>query len=141
VDTSEIAQVMADCLGEAGFEVTPTPDGGVVADAIPPAQDEAYATATYVCMVEYPLDPKYSVPLDDSRLQVLFTYYVDKAIPCLEAEGYAVEDVPSFRTFADTVATTGWSPLSEVLGTFRGSQAEWYRLQEACPSYPDGFYD
>lgn len=139
VTAAEMPQAQADCMHEAGYPgVTVTPDGGVtLGGGVPAEQWEAMHIAMYTCNVLYQLDPKFTAPLTDQRLGEAHDYFTAELIPCLEAEGYEVTNVPSRTTFIETYEKTAWSPYAAVTP---GSQDEWYRINEVCPQWPDGFW-
>lgn len=138
VSVTEMPQVQADCMHEQGFpDVRTTPDGGVTIANVPEGQQEALAVARYVCGVQYQVDPKYTDPFTTDEVNQLYDYFTTKLAPCLEAEGYAVPDIPSRGTFLDSYASTGWNPYVSVETP---SQDEWYRINLACPPWPEGFW-
>jgi hypothetical protein len=135
----EWATVQSGCMAEQGFpDVKPTPDGGLSFGDVPDSQGEAFWTSRYICFLKFPLDPKYSGPLTEDRLKVLYDYYVSSLIPCLEAEGYAISDPPSKSVFIDQYQEASWSPYLDAMNP--SSQQEWYRINAACPQWPVDFY-
>ena len=142
VQQNEWATIQADCMNAMGFlNVSETPDGGLASGTVPEAQAEAYQVASYVCDAEYPLDPKYSIPLTDDRIGVLYDYYVDELTPCLEKEGYSVTPAPSESTFISSYRSGGWTPYADINTSFAGTQEEWYRINKVCPQWPADFYE
>lgn len=142
VDEQEIPQAMADCLIAAGWtDVTVRADGGVAAGPSDPAQQQAFDLSMFVCMVQYPLDPKYTVVLSSDRLELLYDYYVGSLSSCLGAEGYSVDGAPSKTLFVETFYNVGWTPYADINENFAGTEEAWAALNEACPQWPPGFYD
>lgn len=142
VDEQEIPQAMADCLIAAGWtNVTVRADGGVAAGPSDPAQQEAFDMSMFVCMVQYPLDPKYTVELSTERLESLYDYYVGDLKACLELEGYEVNDAPSKTTFIETFYDVGWTPYVAINNSFAGTEDAWATLNRACPQWPIDFFD
>lgn len=140
VQLDEVAPIIADCLVSAGWtDVTATPDSGIDSGTVPTAQAEAYAIAFYVCHAKYPLDPKYSVPLDDDQIKLIYAYYRDGLAPCLEAQGFQVPDAPSEQQFLDTYAETGgWDVYGNVAPQV--DQEGWYEINAECPQLPEDLY-
>lgn len=92
-------------------------------------------------MLKYPLDPQYTQPLTDERLAIVYDYFVEELVPCLEAEGYPIPDPPSKAQFIDTYfSTENWHPFALAFGASRYSQEEYYRVYALCPQWPPGFY-
>lgn len=142
VDANEIAQVTADCLIAAGWtDVTVRSDGGIAAGPSDPSQQLAFDMSMFVCMVEYPLDPRYSSRLSEERLALLHDYYIGELTSCLEREGYRVSDAPSKTTFVETFYDVGWTPYVDINNNFAGNEDSWVKLNEACPQWPSGFFD
>jgi hypothetical protein len=129
-------QANASCLTDQGFAATVSPDGGV-GTHVAPGQEEASALATYVCDVEYPIDPKFNEPLVKSQLAYLYSYYVSELTPCLQKAGFSVPDAPSLQTFEDTYNSSNpWAPYAEV----KVSGDKMTRINKECPQTPTGLY-
>lgn len=138
VEPGEWASALAECLRSEGFEATVHQDGGIRLGPIPREQNEAQALAYFSCAVSYPVDPRYSVPLNESQLAYLYRYYVQRLVPCLEAEGYAISNPPTWQRFLETYgATSPWSPYSDVL---ENVEQRWIVINELCPQHPEGLY-
>ncbi len=139
ISPDEWAQVQVDCLNGEGFRAEASSDGGLAPSAqIPEAQMEGYAIARYICTVKYPFDPKYLAPISPEQIDLVYDYYVDTLIPCLEREGYPVDDPPSRALFRDTYETEDrWMPYEVLLGS---SQSEWDRVGGICPQMPSASY-
>jgi hypothetical protein len=134
VSLQEWATVVSACMTAAGFPTTADANGqatGVVAAG----QDEAHQIATYVCQVEYPLQAKYTTPLDSSQLKRLYVYYTGDLTKCLEKHGVTVPTPPSFQTFSQQYnGSNAWSPYS-------GEPASVMHLEPKCPLDLVGIYD
>lgn len=136
VSLDEWAVEDAKCLSSLGFPATVNVDGGV-SGAISPSQHEAEAVAQYACDVEFPLDPRFNRPLNDSQLQYLYSYFTGKLIPCLKKAGYSIRTPPSLQTFEDQYSTDkNWSPYDDV----SVSGVVWSNLNQKCPQSPSGLY-
>ena len=136
VDLDEWATVIADCLHDAGFpNVHADSDGGLSYET-PPQQAEPFGLAKYVCMAQYPLDPKYTKPATDEQLGKLYDYLTLVQVPCLEAQGLEVPPPPSKTRFIETYYDSPeWLPFAMV-----SEQAEANgtldQLDRLCPQTP-----
>lgn len=134
VTTEEWPKVVAQCVTEAGFPAKITADGGVDIDVGNPAQEEAMWIADFVCKSQYPIDPRYQQPLDESQQKRLYRYYVTKLMPCVESFGIPVDDPPTETVFLQDINTDhGWHPYDHVDGIAR-DQLE--SLLTNCPQQP-----
>lgn len=134
VEPDEWGRVQANCLVEVGFpEVQAMADGSVFYPEVPVEQASAYSSGRDLCARQYPVDPRFRSPLSEVQLEALHGYYESTLIPCLETEGYPIEDLPSRQAFIENYFTTGWSPYSYV--TVEDENA-WNRLQKSCPQWP-----
>ncbi len=137
VSATEWALAMAECMVGEGFQVTARPDGGIHAELVPPEQGEAQAIAFYVCSVRYPIDPIYLVPLAEDQMYYLYDYYVLELVPCLEAEGHAISEPPSWQVFRDGYLTDPWSPYSDLPPS---DEDDWIAINEKCPQQPANLF-
>ena len=136
VAPKEWASTLSNCMNRAGFD-TRVQGGGVAYSSLPKEQQETYALAFYVCSVEYPIDPVDSAPLSTAEMRFLYSYLTGPLTNCLKEHGASVSSPPSEQTFADSYSSTGgWTPYSGVTDV---SQAEWAKLNKACPQQPAGF--
>jgi hypothetical protein len=141
VTLSEWPVAFAECLSAAGFVSKPTADGGVETDPIPPAQDEAYAVATYACKKSYPLQAKYMAPLSDGQVSALYEYFTTDLTACLLDEGIDVSAPPSLEVFRETIdEASSWSPYRDI-DVERLTMDDWNHLSTTCPQFPDYIYD
>lgn len=135
IAANELNIVWSDCMHEQGFNVSITFDGGQTPPAdLPDSQGEAYVLANYVCYAKYPVDQSTYV-FGDEQIRIVYKYYVESLVPCLEANGYPVEDVPSEATFRSTFQSTPWTPYS-VVDAAKLSDGAWEALNKSCPQQP-----
>jgi len=133
LDPDEWAEVHAQCLRDQGFHVEVTLDGGLLFN-LPEDQQKALHEAAYRCDVQYPVHPRFRQRLSIEQIALLYEYYVDTLKPCLEAEGYEIEQPPSLETFAATLyEDSSWHPYNSVPLIRREEQ---HRLQQKCPMIP-----
>lgn len=135
-------QAMVDCLHEAGWTSAAVDEaGGVLSGDVPTAQVGAMNLAFYTCAAEYSIEPKYLAPLSDAQLEVMYTYFVDTLVPCLEEHGHSIDEIPSHDTWLATAELAQqspdggyyWTPYEDVPASGGDS---WRTLNEACPQNP-----
>lgn len=131
---------LVDCVHEAGFpEVTLDPDGGIAYEG---SQLPAYDLALYTCSARFPVDPKYTQPLDDEQLSKLYDYYTQELVPCIESEGYTAPEAPTRQYFIEHYLEGAWQVYAGVAdATQTGSMSEWYRMNEVCPQVDYAIWD
>lgn len=133
----EWAATAAKCIGQSGFSTSVGQDGGIESGTIPHGQSGAYALAAYTCKVQYPIDPKYSVPYSTQELDYLYHYFTKTLTPCLTKHKQNVLSTPSRQRFGDTYGKDeSWDPYTNVSGI---SEKEFGQLKAKCPELPSGF--
>lgn len=138
IHPDEWAAVRAECLGEEGWIVEITIDGGIRFPDVTPEQSVEMEAADERCGERFPVDPKYRQPLSQQQLEFLYMWYIEVNIPCLQAEGYTDFDAPSLDTFLEGFATGNvWTPIDDIFDDIRlqGPNA-LAALYEACPAGP-----
>lgn len=136
---SEQSQLLATCLQDFGFAAHAHPGGGTRFDpAVPEAQSEALDEAFYTCESRFPLDRQYFVDFTEEHDGLLYDYWDQYYIPCMEAHGHSVsrDAQPSRETFIATIGTSeysSWWP-AEVFDLLPLEQQE--AIADACPPYP-----
>ncbi|WP_168627206.1 hypothetical protein [Cryobacterium sp. BB307] len=136
ISVNEANTVWSDCMHEQGYNVFVTFDGGQAAPVdLPESQYEAYELANYICYARYPVDQSTIPVFGDEQINILYSYYVDHLVPCLEANGYPIEYVPSKATFRATFESDQWAPYGAV-DAARISDEDWQSLNESCPQRP-----
>jgi hypothetical protein len=136
LELGEFPSVYAECLREQGFDAELSPDGGgLIQDSVPPDQHSAHLRAFYRCQVRYPVHPRFSLPLTDGQVRVLYDYFVESLVGCLEDEGYEVSPAPSFETFLAEWRSPhhAWEPYDSVQIFDQRRSLEVY---ERCPQRP-----
>ncbi|AWB90093.1 hypothetical protein C2138_11565 [Salinibacterium hongtaonis] len=135
VTLDEWPTVSAKCRTDEGFPASG--EGGGVSQHVPEGQEEATEIATYRCAAKYPVDPRFTVALNDSQMSFLYKYFLDTLTPCLEDEGYEIAQAPSFQSFSSSFGTAdGWTPYSDVMSTVE----DWEELNAKCPQDPERLY-
>lgn len=135
IEPDEYGRVHAECMREQGFDAEETFDGGVSYDAVPPDQAGAQQQALYRCQVQYPVHPRFTQPLTEDQIRLVYDHFVGFLVDCLTDEGYEVPAAPSWETFLADYHSQGgaWHPYDAVEPT---SDAEWQEINEKCPQNP-----
>ncbi len=136
IERDEFGPVHAECLREQGFEAESTPDGlAVGGPGVPDDQHDAHWQATYRCRIAYPVHPRFRVPMTDAQVRVIYDYFVDELVGCLEGEGYEVAPAPSWEAFLAQwrSADPHWDPHDSVRAP---NEQEHIRIREECPQRP-----
>jgi hypothetical protein len=126
---------MVGCMHDAGFaDVTVGDDQSIQSGSIPTAQSQDYDVAMYACGVMFPLDPKYSEPLTNRQVDLLYRYYKDSLAPCLEKQGYTISAAPSLQVFEQSYQSGPWLPYAQVADSVTPEQLT--ALKKICPELP-----
>jgi hypothetical protein len=138
VELNEWGTAQARCMQDQGFDSRPTVDGGgVLHGDVPSDQMDAHWQATYRCRIAYPVHPRFHLPLTDEQIRVIYDYFVNELVACLEDEGYEVAPAPSWETFRSQWDHPGgpgwWEPHDSVQPP---SREEDMRIMEKCPQRP-----
>lgn len=132
----EWATVLAECMTAAGQAASVSKDGGLKNDEPSGvAEDESWDTAFTACSLRFPMDPRYSVPVNGDQIAFLYSYYVTTATPFIQQLGGTVSPPPNLTQFIAGYRTgENWSPFWDVSGDFdRDAMME-------LPQIPEGFY-
>ena len=133
VSQEELPEVQAKCLTDQGFPTT-VESGGSYTTKTTSEQDESLALATYTCELQYPVDLRYAQAFTRTQLRIIYAYYRDTLIPCLQDQGLDIEQLPSEETYVEgvTTGTAEWTPYDAVdLASMDTSM-----LNKACPPLP-----
>jgi len=136
---NETAPVISACMTAEGFPSYATLDEGVAGYGLP-GQEQAKAIATYVCGTRFPLDPKYSVPLNESQITYLYEYQTTVLVPCLDFNHIRVDPEPTLQEFIESYhvdgATAVWQPYAHVVAGALGDG-----IYKRCPQTPQHLRD
>ncbi len=138
VSLDEWGPAQVDCLQEAGFDVSPTPDGDGVRfpEVTEPGLVASLNEARYRCELEYPVELKYVTPLSNAQLEAVYEYRTGDLIECLEEEGFRVaSDAPSETVFIESGGA--WSPY----GSISSSTTDIAQVRDRCPEVLMSVYD
>lgn len=135
---TESDTVLSDCMTESGFPIEV--DAGSVSypGGPPPAeQQSAWSLAWYTCNARFTTDPDYAQDWTEGQIGLVYDYWDQYFIPCMEAHGVAVNRAqqPSRETYISTFFTPQrtWWPNNylDIL-----PQAQREELEPVCPPYP-----
>lgn len=142
VSAAEEPSLQVECMEEAGFAATAAPDGTVRYPDVPADQAEALNQAAYVCTMSYWVDPRESsYQLPEGVAGVLYDYFVQEAVPCLEESGNPVDkDIPSKQAWVEARGRgeVTWSPFDAITRS-QPSPERWTAVIEQCPELPPDF--
>lgn len=125
----EIGELVAKCMQEQGFDAKAFPDGSWETSA-GPGQGEAVAMAEYVCIAQYPLQPKFYQPYDDDKLRQSYDWHVNTTIPCLQDLGYTTPEPPSVEVYIETYRARGEQWMAQTAGDLP------FETFDRCPPEP-----
>lgn len=143
---AEQPQVWLACMQEDGWDVSVTPDGGLSPpEEVADDQWPAFDLSDYTCHAEYPVDQSLAQPFATAQVDILYGYYVQELLPCLQQRGHEVPEPPSIDVFrASWVAgdrgavhagDETWYPYAGVDVDLL-TMEEWDDLNRACPQNP-----
>lgn len=135
---AEWDQAMSECMSDSGFAVEV--DNGAIRYPMgaPPAdQLTAWNLAWYSCNAQFTPDPDYSQDWTEEQIGLVYDYWDQHFIPCMEAHGVPVNRTqqPSRESYIATFFTPErtWWP-NRYLEGLPESQRE--QLELTCPPYP-----
>ena len=133
VDETEWPETYASCLTDLGFPAQVEGDG--VAMDIPQGQEDAQKIASYTCLAKYPIDPNQDRGnLTDAQKEVVYVYVTQTLVPCLEENGYDIENIPSKTAFIEGYGTpNAWNPYFQIADQ-SFITAEGKEIETLCPA-------
>lgn len=132
---------VADCMTDRGVPTTWNGPalGGIQYDTPPESQKQAVALVEWTCSAMYPIDPTLLQDWTDAQLRLVYDYWEQYEIPCLEARGFTVDTSarPSKESFVAKFHTQErhrWWPVQDTLVGL--DDARYADVIEACPEFP-----
>ncbi|GAB3606801.1 hypothetical protein GCM10027413_22100 [Conyzicola nivalis] len=131
------AEQVARCLNEAGFDGYSEQGGTllVTGDATNLEQSAEEKLANYRCQIAHQVRPVAGQILSAAQLEYVYDYYVRFLVPCLEARGEEITDMPDRESFLAESFVGAWSPYWSSISADR---EEFARLRVECPPMPPG---
>lgn len=141
----DFAQSFGGCLKDGGFEGEwDGLFGFSFPQGIPAAQEAAFQRVYFECEARFTIDPIFMQEWTTDQLRLLFDYWDEFYIPCLEAHDVAVDtsQKPSREAWIAAFNTPNrlpWWPEEFTIGLGTARNAE---VSAACDPYPpqDVFY-
>lgn len=138
---AEHGQLVTDCLAESGFpSVWDGAGGRQFTGAVPASQQEALDLATYRCSAQYSLDPRILREWSADQATIMFDYWMEYYIPCMEAHGVAmnsyVEDAPSRQAYIAEFNGPNRIDWAPYLAASSMPPEEQQKIEATCPSMP-----
>ncbi|MGO0577290.1 hypothetical protein [Ornithinimicrobium panacihumi] len=96
----ESTQVWGACMNDSGFPVALDAAGGMSWSAATEAQQKDYETAMYLCVAQYPWDPKAYQPWNDAQLRALHAHQTGEVTDCLTRLGHPPPEPPTLEKFS-----------------------------------------
>lgn len=141
ITNDDFAVIYTDCMSEEGFTVEVFEDTSFSAD-IPPDQQEAFDMAMYVCEAKYPRPMLLTQPDDEHTGRVLYSYYEDELIPCLEGLGFTIDPLPSEQTFLENLhGGQRYDPYASLIVDGGLTIERWDAANAQCPQRPSELGD
>lgn len=132
-------EVMGACMADSGFPVK-IDQGSISYPGGPPPADQlsAWSLAWYTCNARFTPEPDYSQDWTEEQLGLVYDYWDQYFIPCMEAHGHPINRAqqPSRALYVSTFFTpqrTSWWP-NESLAVLPESERE--QLESVCAPYP-----
>lgn len=137
----EYDEAMAQCLTDGGFPAQVGILGGIVyAPSVPSSQEAALDLVQFECEAKYTPLPAIMTNWSAEQKGMLFDYWVEAMIPCLEAHGIYPADAPVSReTFMEIYPHVDWDPELLIVDV-RLSETDNYEITAKCPPYPPAKY-
>lgn len=137
----EYDSALASCMTEQGFPARVYFGGGLeYTPGVPDSQRNALDRAWYICDAKYTPIPAIMTDWSDDQFGMLYDYWSEALVPCLESYGVPVSPAPVTReTFIASFHDVDWSPDHALVGAPL-SEEEKYHVMEQCPQYPPAKY-
>ncbi|MGW9738403.1 hypothetical protein ACUXPL_001424 [Micrococcus sp. 140720015-1] len=131
---------VSQCMTERGIPAAYSEvRGGLSWDTPPESQQEAVNLAFWTCSFTFPVDPSISQDWSEAQLRLVYDYWDQYAIPCLEDHGITVDTStrPSKESFVTAFHTQDrhlWWPVTDSLIGL--SDSRYAEVVAACPELP-----
>lgn len=90
---AEYGEAQARCMDEAGFTTVSDGVGNwSFSPGVPESQGAALNLASYQCEARYPMDPEYAQDWTEEQVGLVYDYWDEYYLPCMEAHGHPIDD-------------------------------------------------
>lgn len=135
-DYSEQWREILDCLTALELEgVDLGSDGSWSLSSSDPELLRVLERAQWECAARYPVDPgspDHAFTLSDEQAQYLWSYYTTRLIPCIEAHGFPLTQIPSREEY---LSQRWWTPYF-AMSQSPISPRDLAMLDALCPPPP-----
>lgn len=136
----ESGELLAECLREEGItQAQADVTGGIHYEpGIGPEQEDSWHQAYIRCIARYPVNPELSAQPTEEQWGLMWEYWDEYFVPCMEAEGFEVSREGQGTKESFVAAMTAgqgqpWYP-TETFDVLPISEQE--RLVDVCPPMP-----
>lgn len=138
VNAIEFAEIKANELNKYGIKAIVDETGGLsYIPGIPESQQELLNQINYDLYSQYPIDPIYTTDFTEEQLGMLWDYWSEYYIPCMNAQGITLEQSPVSR---ETFISTFLLPNSERWWPIHAGQSlapeTRSKISRICPPFP-----
>lgn len=138
VSLGESEQIMAECMGESGWVATIHEDGTREYGPFTPEQEQAFGLASYVCMMQYPLEEKYAKPLTQAQHELVYAHLQSEWIPCMAELGITLPELPTLESYLAEPYQDWHGNFSDQINAAvaSGKLEDFNQYGEICPPRP-----
>lgn len=138
---AEHGRLVTECLGEAGFPGIWDGAGGRYFDPpVPESQEKALNLATYTCEAQYSLDPRILRDVGEDQATIMFDYWTEYYIPCMEAHGHPMnlyrEGAPSREAYIAAYSGSDRIEWAPYLASDSLPREDQHEIESVCPRMP-----
>ena len=132
VPVEEAEAVYRQCMVDAGYERF-----NVITASIYGGASKEQRVDIYTCVAQYPTPPASFGLFSEAQLDYLYDYFMQVTVPCLEANGVPVADVPSRDEFGAPSSQLNqvWIPYYSV----EPDREVSFLMGDRCRYVPEGF--
>ena len=131
----------ATCVNEHGFKAVPIYMGAEYPEVISEDRVNDFNKVDYLCTSRYTLDPKYMRDWTRDQIGLVYDYYVEALIPCLQGIGFHPTGPPTDRAgyvknFFTTSPDAKWSPVETIISEISTNLDQQAAAFKRCPPMP-----
>lgn len=139
VESSEWMSLLSDCMTDRGYSAYDSDTTPQLTYVFDHSDDLQERIDWYECQVTYQIDPAEYGLVGGEMLDYLYRYNTTVLVPCLEAHGVSVVDVPTREQAGAGGEFEGWNPYHWMRHLFDPKANPDDRLvYESCPAFPHG---